>query len=124
MERYYYGIYTDFLLPQTVTALLADTLAMEDRFTPSTVYDSEGMEGVDPRFRISALLLEFGTQREVFQRRLQTCLPAVRAPLGVSPFMLTRMEVEPGGAWRWRILQASHGRPAPRGLSRPASRCA
>jgi SM-20-related protein len=94
MERYYYCVLTNFLLPQTVTALLADALAMESSFTPSTVYDSGGRQSVDPRFRVSAISLEFGSQRVVFQKQLQDCLAAVTTALGITPFQLTRMELE------------------------------
>jgi SM-20-related protein len=88
-----YCVLSDFLPPESVDRLLAETVAMESYFSPSTVSYASGGRGVDRQFRIS-LVSETVPQRLDFQMRLQQCLPFLMAELPVVPFVPTRMELE------------------------------
>ena len=101
-----------FLPEENVAALLADALAMEARFKPSTINYGNGGQGVDPRHRISATLAEFGPQQAVFRQRLQEEMQRLRAALNVMAFTHIRTEIElvahNDGAFFTRHLDGSH----------------
>jgi Rps23 Pro-64 3,4-dihydroxylase Tpa1-like proline 4-hydroxylase len=105
-------VIADFLPPENVAALLADALAMEARFQPSTIHYGSGGQGVDPRHRVSATLGAFGPQQAPFRQRLLDALPRLAAALAVPAFTLIRTETElvahGDGAFFTRHLDGSH----------------
>lgn len=81
-----------FLGEELVERLLEQAKAHEDEFVPTRVGNTEAR--LDPEVRISKVLRDFGELRDELKTRFEEAMPRAIEELRLSPFGLTRCEIE------------------------------
>ncbi|MFD0391300.1 hypothetical protein ACFQ4K_31180 [Tistrella bauzanensis] len=113
-----YHVIRDFLGPDLVARLLAHADANQDAFIPTGV----GEGRIDPEIRVSVLLWDFGSLRDVLAERFRIVMDQVVAELRLSSFELARLEMELAahgdGAFYRRHIDIPTGVADKKGMSR------
>ncbi|MEI9994806.1 MAG: 2OG-Fe(II) oxygenase [Rhizomicrobium sp.] len=87
-----YQLRHDLLPAALADELLAFAIARESRFVPSEVNRPHGVE-FDPTWRISLMLPELGSIKDVLKAHVMPLAPELTAALGMEPFEPVRAEL-------------------------------
>ncbi len=88
-----HAVMENFLEPALVKRLLDHVDSNRDRFTPTTVRQSDGTR-VDPASRISLGLEDLGVCLQPLERKLRDAEPMLRAQIGMGAYVLQDIELQ------------------------------
>jgi hypothetical protein len=88
-----YRVFENFLEDTVVKGLLDYACAHQADFAATTLRKGTG-EIVDPSYRVSSYLVDFGPERETLTEKVLTLVPAMIRELRVTPFVPAKVELE------------------------------
>ena len=83
----------DFLAADSLSRLIDYACAHEAEFAPTTLRKGAG-EALDPSFRISSFLLDFGPTKDEIKEKILRLTPSLITELRVTPFVPSGVELE------------------------------